>query len=244
MSINYDNQFDDRLVIWMNSFAGYSDNLDRLVGLVSGNYLLQGAVIVCIFWWCWFRKSDPATTERTREHLLCTLIASVLAIVVARMLALTMPFRARPRFTEALHFVLPPYAQSTDFMQWSAFPSDHAVMFAALTVGIFYVSWRLGLVAAIHNVLVISLPRIYLGMHYPSDLLVGWGLGILIGYGMNRPFVRRHVAARMLRWEQLAPSPFYVVLFMLTYQFSTMFDSTRGLALAAARFAARMAAAL
>ncbi|MFM7682419.1 MAG: phosphatase PAP2 family protein [Bacteroidota bacterium] len=33
--------------------------------------------------------------------------------------------------------------------------------------------------------IIVSLSRVYLGVHYPSDVLLGAGLGFLIGWSMN-----------------------------------------------------------
>jgi len=81
-----------------------------------------------------FRGGDAATVRRTREHLSCTLIAGILAIVVARTLALLLPFRVRPRFESSLDFATAKNVGAY-FVDWSSFPSDHAVLFAALAVG-------------------------------------------------------------------------------------------------------------
>jgi undecaprenyl-diphosphatase len=56
--------------------------------------------------------------------------AGVVAILAARILALTLPFRVRPRFEPALHFVVPA-GNVSDLVDWSAFPSDHAAIAGA-----------------------------------------------------------------------------------------------------------------
>ena len=79
-------------------------------------------------------------------------------------------------------------------MDWSAFPSDHAVMYSALAVGLCFVSLRLGLFATVYVVCAICFPRAYLGYHYPTDLLVGAVIGALCAYGFNLPAARRWLA--------------------------------------------------
>lgn len=57
-----------------------------------------------------------------------------------------------------------------------AFPSGHATntMAAAIFFGFFYRRW---LWPALGLSLLVSYSRVYLGLHYPSDLLGGWILG-------------------------------------------------------------------
>lgn len=65
------------------------------------------------------------------------------------------------------------------------FPSCHGAnsfalaMFMALTARRQLFGWFIFIWAAIH-----SYTRLYLGVHYPGDLLVGALLGVLIGWGM------------------------------------------------------------
>jgi undecaprenyl-diphosphatase len=66
-------------------------------------------------------------------------------------------------------------ARTTD---WS-FPSDHAVMAGACTVGLLIASWRLGVVSAVAAVL-LAATRLYVGAHYPGDVLAGLVLGGLV----------------------------------------------------------------
>jgi undecaprenyl-diphosphatase len=73
----------------------------------------------------------------------------------------------------------------------------------------------------------ICFPRVYLGYHYPTDILVGMMIGSLCACGFNMAAPRRWLAAPVLRWERSSPHSFHMALFFLTFQFATMFDSLR-----------------
>ncbi len=103
----FNNVFDDSIVHYVNSMVGRSALFDRAMLFVSGNALTQGALFVSFFWYYWFKRTNTADIKRTREHLLATTAGGVVAIVLARCLALTLPFRMRPRFDTSVHFVLP-----------------------------------------------------------------------------------------------------------------------------------------
>ena len=80
----------------------------------------------------------------------------------------------------ALHLTLP-YAVDPDTLaHWSSFPSDHAVLFGALATGLFWISKPAGLLAWFWTFVVVLLPRLFLGLHFLSDIYGGLVFGMLI----------------------------------------------------------------
>lgn len=66
-----------------------------------------------------------------------------------------------------------------------SFPSAHATNHFAIAVfliGIFYSRWKPILPIGLAWASIISFSQIYVGVHYPVDVMVGTILGILIGY--------------------------------------------------------------
>jgi undecaprenyl-diphosphatase len=221
------NAFDDSIVHSLNGLVGRWPIFDRAMAFVSMNALCQGALFISIFWYYWFRQADTANRKVTREHLLCTIAGGMFAIVIARALAVALPFRMRPRFEPSLHFVLPQGLDPGNFWDWSAFPSDHAVMFAALATGLVFISWRAGLLSYLYISVIVLFPRLYLGIHYPTDLLAGAALGALCGVCVNLAPVRARISGWALTLENDSPGAFYVAMFIATFLFATMFDSLR-----------------
>lgn len=172
------NTFDLNVMTYINEFSRYSMTLDNLVHFLSGNPLLKGGVLVTIIWWAWF-QSDECRSDN-REHITSTVLCCVLAMMLARVLALTSPFRLRPLHEEGLGFLLPYGVVETTLDGWSSFPSDHAVLFFALSIGLLFVSRKVGAFALAYTVLFIALPRIYLGLHYPTDIIAGAIIGMTI----------------------------------------------------------------
>jgi membrane-associated phospholipid phosphatase len=62
-----------------------------------------------------------------------------------------------------------------------AFPSEHAAVFAALAVTGYMIDTRLGIIFTV-LAFIIGVTRPMLGVHYPSDIVVGWIIGIIVGY--------------------------------------------------------------
>jgi membrane-associated phospholipid phosphatase len=234
------NYFDAIIIHWMNPLVGRSAFLDRVANSLVWNPI-PSSLLLATFWAFWLRPADAATSRHTRERLVATLWAGIASVVIARTLALQLPFRGRPRFDPTLHFLIPAGAAgantNTFFIDWSSFPSDTAVMFFTLAAGLYGVSRSIGLMAMLFVAFIMCFPRAYVGYHYPTDILAGILIGALCAYCFNLAGVRRRLAVPVLNWERLSPQSFYPALFLLTFQFATYFVSLRGVALAAYDYA-------
>jgi len=118
--------------------------------------------------WLWFRSHSVA-----RYFLLSVGGAVLLNVAVKLIFA-----RARPQ-------VIPWLWQEGD----SSFPSGHSSMAAALAVTLTALLWRtpwrwpVAILGGLYAVLM-GVSRVYLGVHYPTDVLAGWALGLAWAGGM------------------------------------------------------------
>jgi undecaprenyl-diphosphatase len=75
--------------------------------------------------------------------------------------------------------VFPPLAHETS----PSYPSGHALVSAAFALALVIIAretrwrWRVGAAASAY-VLAVGFSRLYLGVHYPSDVLAGWCLAV------------------------------------------------------------------
>lgn len=91
----------------------------------------------------------------------------------------------------------------------AGFPSDHAVMAGAATAGLWLISRQLGVFAALASA-VMGFARVYIGAHYPQDVLAGFALGAVValaGYAVVRPLLRRLVAVLIRSPLRVAMAP-------------------------------------
>jgi len=219
------NPFDFAIMNYVNQFSKHSWMFDQFnVFLVRSN-LLKGAVLATTIWWAWFKKEDRHPDNR--EHIISTLFSCFVAIALARALALTLPFRLRPLHEDSLHFLVPLGLSPDASEGWSSFPSDHAVLFFTLSTGLLFVSRKVGVLALIYATLFIAFPRVYLGLHYPTDIIAGAIIGIAIAIIGNIYLVKNKHIQSVASWSYSKPNVFYPLLFLCTYQIADMFDSSR-----------------
>ena len=141
-----------------------------------------------------------------------------------------LPFRPRPIHDATLALHVPIGLLSDVMTNWSSFPSDHATLFFALAAGLFFVSRGLGIVAAVYVMLVIALPRVYVGWHYPSDIVGGAFIGGTLAMLAQHPSIRERLAPPVLSWARAKPQAFHAVFFLLSYHVATLMEDARVLA--------------
>lgn len=110
---------------------------------------------------------------------------------------------------------------------WSSFPSDNATFFFALSTGIYFLSRPLGILAGLYSVIVAGLVRIYLGFHYPSDVIVGALIGIVVAAAANLGVMRRPAGRLIDALIRRAPGLFYAGAFAVTLELALVFDDLR-----------------
>ncbi|HYM16058.1 MAG TPA: phosphatase PAP2 family protein, partial [Dehalococcoidia bacterium] len=209
-----------------NRFAQRSHVFDTSVVFLQGHDLMKGGVFMALLWWVWFRKLKPGEADK-REYLVSALLMGIVAVGVARGLAYVLPFRERPFTAAGFHFIEPFGTDNSQLDTWSSFPSDHAVLFFALATGIFFASRPAGIFGFLYATFGICLPRLYLGIHWPTDIIAGTAIGVALGWLGAREEVRRLISRPALAWIDREPAWCYAGLFLLTYQMATLFNDSR-----------------
>lgn len=224
------NAFDATILQSLNGQVGRWPAFDHVVFWLSIQPMVKGAIVSAVIWGLWFvRRGSAQLATAVRERLLAAMAGCLIAEVVARLLAKLLPFRARPLHDPDQHWLRAADLQAGLLDRWSSFPSDHATLFFAVTVGVFFASRRAGAALLVFVVTVICLPRIYLGLHHPTDILAGAVLGTAIALLVQAERPRRLIAQPLLAWEARSPGSFYGFAAFFLMEFAVLFDGVRTL---------------
>lgn len=221
-------EFDISIIQFLNSYVGQSPNFDAGVVHLTVNYLFKMTPMILLLWGFWFIRDD--NREQRRKAVALAFIGAFLAMATIRALAIFLPFRARPIHNHDLTIQIPYPMESHWLDGWSSLPSDHAGLAFALAIGVYLIHRRWGIVMLLHALIVVCLPRAYLGFHYPTDLILGAAIGTLCAWLTIRVFPLGFVISRIMRFERVQPAIFYILFFFMAAQMIEMFDSTRNLA--------------
>ena len=81
----------------------------------------------------------------------------------------------------------------------------------------------------VYILIAICLPRIYVGIHYPSDVLAGAALGVFSVLLCSWSKVRKIWTGIVLNWIERWPGASYTLLFLITFEIATLFWDVRTL---------------
>lgn len=157
--------FDKPFMLYVHSLSSvgltqFFEAVTQLGGVVFVPILT--AVLAAILWW---------RTRRKKPVLF--LLSAVGGAAILNVIFKTMFQRTRPDFWEHL-------VQEHSY----SFPSGHAMASSALALALIILCWRtrwrwLILIGGAIYMIIIGLSRIYLGVHYPSDILAGWCVSLV-----------------------------------------------------------------
>jgi len=180
----------------INQFAGKRAWLDYL-GMFCAEYLGYVLLFILLIFLAVYPVKLFCPRQNTGEAgfnqvnykkywkmVLEALVAAFFTRFVVAEIIRSIWFRPRPFVIQSF---IPLINQSP---KEASFPSGHATFFFALATIVYYYNKKAGIIFFIASFL-IAIARIFVGVHWPSDVLAGAVLGILMGWILNKLF-RNH----------------------------------------------------
>ncbi len=160
---------------WYRDINEWARHTAWLHGVLAAYALWGGLVgLAALLVAGWLRARGRPDAPRGVAVAALTGVATIVAVLVNQNLISPTIARPRPCLTMPAAEVLLPC--SADF----SMPSDHTIIAGAFAAGLWLLNRRLGFVAAA-LALLLAFSRVYAGVHYPSDAVVGLLAGAAIG---------------------------------------------------------------
>lgn len=160
----------DRIEDLLNGMAGRFGPLDHVMTFAARDLVFLGAALVLALWFWPGRPGERALNQRTA---VMSVFAVVLALAAGSVLH-HLHSEARPFVVDGSTRLLIPHAADPGF------PSDHALFSFAVAGTVVWWRRRLGLVALAAAAL-IGIARVYVGVHWPTQIVAGAVVGLLAG---------------------------------------------------------------
>ncbi|MEU5245903.1 phosphatase PAP2 family protein [Streptomyces asoensis] len=148
--------------------------LDRIVEFV-GEYGLLLAMVLLVVWCWWGVRRRPGGADEAASSVAALVWAPLAAGIAVLVNVPIRGFVERPRpflDHQGLEVLV---SGKTDY----SFVSDHATLTMAMAVGLFVANRAFGLVG-LGIALLEGFCRIYMGVHYPTDVVGGFALGTAV----------------------------------------------------------------
>ena len=163
---------DQTVFFWINGLAGHVSWIDNVIRTLSCDLFLPVVMIIALIA-IWFSGRNMADRTRNQLGVMCSLASMGIANLLVFIFNAILPDRLRPfeAFPDKVHLIFYP---PTD----PSFPSNAAAASFALAAGIWAYNRKLGYILSIPAI-IIAFGRIYMGVHYPLDIVGGFAIAIL-----------------------------------------------------------------
>ena len=215
-------QTDRALTMAANQFAGRSILLDRLVYDILDTALLNGGVFLAAYCWLWFEAGENGVYPQRRNVVVGQMAILGVAGVLG-LLKFLLPFRHNPLNSPDLGLQLAFGVDPVSLSASNSFPSGHAALFFALSVPLWRRSRWLGAASAVWTLLIICLPLLFLGDHWPSDMVAGAVIGIAFMLLLCRLIGSTTLPDRALHFSTTHPPAFYAIAWLVALETAVRF---------------------
>lgn len=191
--------FEIEIILWLQSFRnGFLDALFEFITMFGEELIIIG--LLGVLYWCYDKKVG--------EQIGITVFISL----VLNALIKTIVQRNRPYVVDSrIEAIRPETAGGYSF------PSGHT-QGAASTFGsiAIWLKKRWITITSIIIIILVAISRMYLGVHYLSDVIIGGILGIGISWGGYKIFKRNQPNTKLYKYIIYAALSFGIFMYLIT----------------------------
>jgi membrane-associated phospholipid phosphatase len=195
-------------------------HMEFLVATPTLRFILPSLLL----WILWF---SAKTSDEQRARMLSGIIGCYAATLSSRFGQVLVFVHTRPILSRLPVKIAP----GIDIAGWSRLrhfnssPSDFACLFFAISTVIFFVNKKFGVLAYLWSFVVGGVVRVYLGFHFPLDVLAGAALGVVAVAVFSREFIYARLMP-LVRLASTRPVVFYPIFVLIVEQ---MWEAFNGL---------------
>lgn len=167
--MNYDAlvTFDYHMLTIVNDLVGKSNLLDGLMVFIAK----YGPLVFDVYLvFLWFKGKSDIELRQNRKSAIYAATSALIALGLNQIIGHAW-FRERPYVEHPVHMLLP---YSPD----PSFPSDHAAGGFSIATGVLLGKPIAGFILFLFA-MILAISRVYVGLHYPFDVIGGGLIGIL-----------------------------------------------------------------
>jgi membrane-associated phospholipid phosphatase len=209
----------------LNSLGGGNQDLWDL----ANNSLFRGFPVFFSIVALWF-----AGDQRERRG---RMLAGLFAVCLATMLSVWSQFHAAVHVRPILDLAIPldTIIPRTPWDRTNSFPSDTATLFFSLAAVVFVEKRSIGLFCFAWVAAIVAIPRVIVGLHYPSDIIGAFVLGPAVVFVFTKFRYPRGLFEYMLTWFESRMYIVHALLFIFLAEAFDLFPSLQGLGKVLAR---------
>ena len=228
--------WDISTILFFNKFCGKSQFLDTFALVFLSVDALRTAILVALIFGIWeYANFKNDTNLKTRVIFILFSIVVTLGIIEIMNAVIESP---RPIVMYESLIKSPIVTDDTKLL-WNdgwvrnpkhgSFPSDTVALLATMAFGIFLWNRFLGISAIIFVLIFGVLPRLYFGLHYPSDMLFGMLISLVSTLAVEKFILFKVLAKKIINIQEKYPYLFGVLWFYMFYIIAEKFILLRKL---------------
>jgi undecaprenyl-diphosphatase len=188
-----------RLLQVLFHIVPHSATIDSFFEFLVSNHLVSTWIFAACFYWFWAQDDEERSWRRQRlvQVVIAIAVTVVFTLLIRPWIRWPAPGR-NPSFRD----LYPPYFWNEGTL--NSFPSHATLVYFSVAVGFWSFNRRLTAALTLLVLALVSVPRIYLGGHYPIDVIAS----ILLGVAAVALLARSRLPNIFAEWlERTRPSP-------------------------------------